>query len=60
MFSGAHSTVVAIRTVMNLANNPLVIGRCCAVVALNVRYPFNSGNWNRIKGMLADIGASGY
>ena len=59
-FRRAHSTVDAIGMVVNLAKGALISGGCCAVVALDVKNAFNSANWNRIKGALADIGVPGY
>lgn len=42
------------------AKDALKSGGCCSVLSKDVRNEFNSANWSRIEGMLADIGGPGY
>lgn len=49
-----------IEMVINLARETLSIGKCSAVVVLDVRNTFNSANWVWVKHALAKLGVLDY
>ena len=38
----------------------MAMGKCCALVTLDVKNAFNSANWGWIKGALAKLGVPSY
>ena len=59
-FRRARSTVDAVAKVVELARNAMAMGKCCALVTLDVKNAFNSANWGWIKGALAKLGVPSY
>ncbi|CAD7093684.1 unnamed protein product [Hermetia illucens] len=59
-FRRARSTLDAVAKVVELARNAVAMGKCCALVTLDVKNAFNSANWGWIKGALAKLRVPSY